>query len=213
MKKCGKILSQILFYAGLLLIVAASAFFLLQKKSEQPMFFFDRCLLWVQTGSMQPTIPEKSYILAEKAQGTQLQVGDVIVFLCRDTTSPVYGNYVAHRVVQRDGDGYKTKGDSPLAQVDPWTVERADILAVYQKNLPAMTALGRLFATPMGMVAVLALFFAVCGFVFIPTVVKTLKTEPEAQLTGEEFDALVQKELRRLEEEGLDPRDEIGRGK
>lgn len=42
---------------------------------------------------------------------------------------------------------------------------------------------------------------------------KTLKTEPEAQLTGEEFDALVQKELRRLEEEGLDPRDEIGRGK
>lgn len=124
------------------------------------MFFFDRCLLWVQTGSMQPTIPEKSYILAEKAQGTQVQVGDVIVFLCRDTTSPVYGNYVAHRVVQRDGDGYKTKGDSPLAQVDPWTVERADILAVYQKNLPAMTALGRLFATPMGMVAVLALF---CG--------------------------------------------------
>ena len=67
MKKCGKILSQVLFYAGLLLIVAASAFFLLQKRSGQPMFFFDRCLLWVQTGSMQPTIPEKSYILAEKA--------------------------------------------------------------------------------------------------------------------------------------------------
>ena len=70
-----------LFYVGLLLIVAASAFFLRQKRSGQPMFFFDRACC----GSRQEHAahyPEKSYILAEKAQGTQVQVGDVIVFLC-----------------------------------------------------------------------------------------------------------------------------------
>lgn len=45
-------------------------------------------------------------------------------------------------------------------------MQPGDILAVYERNLPAMTALGRLFSTPMGMVVVFALFFAVCGFVF-----------------------------------------------
>ena len=78
-------------------------------------------------------------------------------------------------------------------------------MAVYEKNLPLMTVLGRLFSTPMGMVLVFALFFAVCGFVFIPTVVKTLQEQDEDTLTEEEFHRLVAREVRRLEEQGLTP--------
>lgn len=208
MDRCKKIISQVLFYLVLLLIVSATVFFILQKRSAKPLFLFDRCLLWVQTGSMQPTIPEKSYILVQNTDGAEPQVGDVIVFLCRDSTSPVYGSYVTHRIVERTDQGYKTQGDSPLSHVDPWTVSVGDILGIYERNLPVMTVMGRVFSTPMGMVIVFALFFAVCGFVCIPTFVKTLQKEPE--LSDEEFNDLVQQELRRLEEEGLSPRDDLG---
>ena len=87
----------------------------------------------------------------------------------------MYGSYITHRITEQTPEGYKTCGDSPLSLPDPWTVQPEDIVAVYEKNLPLMTALGRLFSTPMGMVLVFALFFAVCGFVFIPAVVKTLR--------------------------------------
>ena len=205
MDKCKKILSQILFYGALLLIVAASLLFFLQKKSGQTLFLFDRTLLWVETASMQPTIPEKSYILAKSTSTEAAQVGDVIVFVCRDTGSAVYGSYITHRITEQTPEGYKTCGDSPLSLPDPWTVQPEDIVAVYEKNLPLMTALGRLFSTPMGMVLVFALFFAVCGFVFIPTVVKTLQEQDENTLTEEEFHRLVAREVRRLEEQGLTP--------
>lgn len=208
MNRCKKIISQVLFYLVLLLIVVATVFFILQKRSGKPLFLFDRCIMWVQTGSMQPTIPEKSYILVKNTRGAEPQVGDVIVFLCRDNTSPVYGSYVTHRVVEQTDQGYKTQGDSPLSYVDPWTVSAGDILGIYQRNLPAMTVMGRIFSTPMGMVIVFALFFAVCGFVCIPTFVKTLQKEPE--LTAEELDDLVQQELHRLEKEGLSPHDDLG---
>lgn len=208
MDRCKNIISRVLFYLVLLLIVAATFFFLLQKRSGRPMLVLDRCILWVQTGSMQPTIPEKSYILVKSTGDAEPQVGDVIVFLCRDSTSPVYGSYVTHRVVEQTPQGYKTRGDSPLSYEDPWTVSAEDILGIYQRNLPVMTVMGRIFSTPMGMVIVFALFFAVCGFVCIPTFVKTLQKEPE--LTAQEFDDLVQQELRRLEEEGLSPHDDLG---
>lgn len=210
MKKCKKILSQIVFYGALLLIVAASVFFFLQKKSGQPMFFFGRCILWVETGSMQPTIPERSYILTRSA-GEEVRVGDVIVFLCRDESAAVYGSYVTHRVTAQTPAGYQTQGDSPLSLPDPWTVQPGDILAVYERNLPVMTALGRLFSTPMGMVAVFALFFAMCGFVFIPSVVETVRKDEPVELTAEEMDDLVKKEVERLEKEGISPDAESGK--
>lgn len=115
MDKCKKILSQILFYGALLLIVAASLFFFLQKKSGQTLFLFDRTFLWVETASMQPTIPEKSYILAKSTSAEAVQVGDVIVFVCRDTGSAVYGSYITHRITEQTPEGYKTCGDSPVA--------------------------------------------------------------------------------------------------
>lgn len=211
MKKCGKILSQILFYAVLLLIVAAAVFFFLQKKSGQPIFFLGRSFMWVETGSMQPTIPEKSYILTREMEDTDPQVGDIIVFLCRDSSSEIYGSYVTHRITAQTDEGYKTQGDSPLSMADPWTVDRADILAVYQRNLPVMTAMGRLFSTPMGMVVVFALFFAVCGFVFIPSVVSTLREDRPGELTESEMDELVKKEVERLEKEGFSPQKDRGK--
>lgn len=211
MKKCGKILSQILFYAVLLLIVAAAVFFFLQKKSGQPIFFLGRSFMWVETGSMQPTIPEKSYILTREMEDTDPQVGDIIVFLCRDGSSEIYGSYVTHRITAQTDEGYKTQGDSPLSMEDPWTVDRADILAVYQRNLPVMTAMGRMFSTPMGMVVVFALFFAVCGFVFIPSVVSTLQEDRPGELTESEMDELVKKEVERLEKEGFSPQKDRGK--
>ncbi len=211
MKKCQKIFSYIVFYGALLLIVAASVFFFLQKKSGQPIFFLGRSFMWVETGSMQPTIPEKSYILTREMEDADPQVGDIIVFLCRDSSSEIYGSYVTHRITAQADGGYKTKGDSPLSMEDPWTVDRADILAVYQRNLQAMTALGRLFSTPMGMVAVFALFFAVCGFVFIPSAVETIHQDEPVELTAEEVDDLVKKEVERLEKEGFSPQKDRGK--
>ena len=166
--------------------------------------------LAVATGSMEPSVSVGDAVVVCRTDPDRLQVGDVIVFVCRDTGSAVYGSYITHRITEQTPEGYKTCGDSPLSLPDPWTVQPEDIVAVYEKNLPLMTALGRLFSTPMGMVLVFALFFAVCGFVFIPAVVKTLQEQDEDTLTEEEFHRLVAREVRRLEEQGLTPEENRG---
>lgn len=63
----------------------------------------------------------------------------------------------------------------------------------------------------MGMVAVFTLFFAVCGFVFIPSAVETAHKDEPVELTAEEVDDLAKKEVERFKKEGIPPDTETGK--
>lgn len=79
----------------------------------------------VITGSMQPTIPIGSLVLAERIPVSQLQVGDIMVFPNPDNAKET----IVHRIIwlshDQQGDVLvKTKGDYN-ALPDNWTISRA----------------------------------------------------------------------------------------
>jgi len=188
--------------ASALVAVFASAF---KKDDKKPVFLFGKTLLWVETPSMEPTIEARSFISAKKYDGKGVEEGDVITFVCNDKTSAVYGRLITHRVVEITENGYKTKGDSPLSAVDSWTVKDDEIVAVYLKNLKAFTFVGRVFASPAGLIIIIATFIFSCAFVYIPEAVNALKTDDGKTEKEKEIDRRVKEEVEKmLKENGGD---------
>ncbi len=76
---------------------------------------------YVRTGSMAPTIPVGSLVVATRASADRLHPGDVIVFRRPDRP----GTMVVHRIdaVEQTGDGpaFLTKGDANQGR-DGWRV-------------------------------------------------------------------------------------------
>lgn len=203
-QKIKTIAGNVLFYAALAFVLFCAVFLLVRGRGGEPTYFFGHSFLWVETASMQPTIEEKSYIMVKKAGDTALSPGDVIVFTCKDSTSPVYGSLITHRIVEETENGYHTKGDNPMSAIDPWTVAREDVVAVYEKNVPVLTFLGRVFATKTGFFLLLGVFVAICGLVYLPSMVKSAREESEKTAAAEkekEIARRVAAEVERLERE------------
>lgn len=197
-----EIASQVIFCLLLALMLTAAIFLVTRGRNKQPIFVFGRSFLWVETGSMKPTIDERSYVMVRAAGGEKAEVGDIIVFVCPDPESPVYGSLIIHRVFEVTADGYRTKGDNEMSTVDTWTVPFDGIVAVWEKNLGAMTFFGRFFASPIGFVLLCALFFAVCSFVYLPSIIKTLRNEAQESADAEhkaEIERRIRLEVERLE--------------
>ncbi len=70
------------------------------------------------TGSMEPTLTSRDWLVYQRVPFSRIRAGDVISFHC-----PLDGVPVTHRVVRvLDGGRFLTKGDNN-PEVDPWTVE------------------------------------------------------------------------------------------
>lgn len=202
--------SQVIFYLMLALILLAAVFLAVRGRGGSPTFVFGRTFLWVETGSMKPTIDERSYVAVRRADGQSIAVGDIIVFPCPDSDSPIYGSLVIHRVVEVSDEGYRTKGDNAQAIIDSWTVSPGDVVAVWERNLGVMTFFGRLLASKMGFIMLCAAFLAICSFVYIPSIIKTIRDEDtersDTDQSGEAHEAEIRRrielEVARLEREG-----------
>ena len=174
---------------------------LFRKNKDRPAFVFGYTYLYVETNSMESTIPARSYILVKKAGKTPPQKQDVIVFICRDPSLPVYKKLVTHRVIDITPEGeYVTKGDYPLCTVDKTTVKNEDVVAVYVRNSKLLTFFGRLFASKAGLFVIIGIFAFSVVFVYLPDLVKTLSEEKS---DSEEKQVLInrriEEEIRRLE--------------
>lgn len=199
-KNGKKLFRNIVFFVIVALILAAAfAMIINARKNKTPAFVFGKAFLWVETGSMKPAIDERSYILVTKYDGGEIKKDDVIIFVCKDSSSPVYNALVAHRVERVTEDGFKTKGDANPS-VDAWTVKKEDIVAVYNKNLPVMTFLGRIFSSGAGLIIVIAFSLSACAFVYVPDLIKAVgelcEEEKEKQIS-----LRVKEEVARLERE------------
>ena len=204
-KNGKKLFRNIVFFVIVALILSAAfAMIINARKGKTPAFVFGKAFLWVETGSMKPVIDERSYILVTKYDGGEIKKGDVIIFVCKDASSPVYNALVAHRVESVTEDGLKTKGDANPS-VDSWTVKKEDIVAVYNKNLPVMTFLGRIFFFFFGLVIVIALSLGACALVYVPDLIKAVgelcEEEKEKQIS-----LRVKEEVARLERENEESR-------
>lgn len=188
----------ILIVAALVIGVILAVYSSVCRAKGSTAFVFGYSAMWVQTGSMEPTIAARSAILVMRPDPENPpQVGDVISYICRDPSSEVYGALITHRIVAEVPGGYRTKGDSPLATEDALTVSLGDIQAVYIKNLPIVSFFSRLFSTWLGLAAVGVLFLISVGGFVIPDAVRALSEDD-----NEKKEAERQAEIaRRIEEE------------
>lgn len=203
MKKSFKKIIGGVFVAILILLSAVSfGVSVINKKQNRPTFIFGYALLWVKTGSMEPTIPERSYILVKKYDGQGVVTDDVITFVCKDSSSPVYNGTVTHRVTAVTADGYKTKGDNSAP--DKWTVKEEDVVSKYVGNLPVLTFFGRVFSSSAGLILIAVVFLGSVCFIYVPDIIKALNDEDkQKEIKEKEIQKRIEEEIEKLRQNDL----------
>lgn len=186
-------------YVFTALLIVFVAFVLYFNLTGKTFFVFNRAVMWVKTGSMEPEIPAKSYIIVKKATGEDVKLGDVIVFHSSDPM--LHGELNTHRVVEIKAGGteFVTRGDNnPL--VDEYTARAENVIGIYSRHLPLLSILGRFLSTTAGITVMALLIFAIILVVFLPDVLAFLRNKAKS----EEFDELVKAEVERLKSENGD---------
>ena len=198
----------------LLLALLLSVAIFCAKVQNRPFFLFGKSAMWILTDSMEDTIPAQSYILVRQATADDVREGMVIVFYSDDPQ--IAGALNTHRVVAVRPDGsFLTKGDHASAP-DTTPVRRDAVVAVYEKNLPALTAFGRFMLSPGGLVLIFLCALLISAVFFLPGILRTLtKTPATESAEAEKEDAHArllreryERELARLQEEHPQKKDE-----
>lgn len=193
--KIKKAVGAVAMVAAILAAIAFAATTVINRKQNKPTFVFGYSIMRVETGSMEPTIPAKSYVIVKKSDGVGLKEGTTITFVCSDETSSVYGRLVTHRIVEITDDGYRTKGDA--AAIDDWTVSPKDVVATYERNVPFLGVIGRIFSSWIGLAAIAVLFVGSCAFVYIPEMIDAVKDDEKTK-KEKEIDRRVKEEVEKL---------------
>lgn len=197
-----RLIKDIVAYAAIGLILLAMLFVLISKATNKVPFVFGNSVAWVMTDSMEPVIPEQSYIQIRKIEAKNVKVGDVIMFVSDDPA--LKGGNNTHRVVEIIGDNeeFVTKGEKANAN-DSYKVKAANVRAVYVRNLPVLTAVGRFMRSGVGIMISVTLIAVLTMFLYLPDLTKLLKRKKEEadKLRQEQIDELVKKEVERLKAE------------
>lgn len=151
-------------------------------------------LVWVLSPSMEPTIPQQSYVAVRDCKAEDVQVNDIIMFISDDPK--IKGKNNTHRVVEILANGeFVTKGDNNLTE-DKYHVRPENVVAKYDRNLPFLTFFGRLYASPAGIVLTVGLIVGLIGAWFAIDINERKKASKQ-----EYMDKLVKEEVARLEKE------------
>ena len=193
---------EIVGYTVVVGMMVLVAFILFSNMSGKVTFIFGRTAMWVKTESMAPVIPERSYILVRKAAASEVRTGDVIVFKSDDPS--IAGAYNTHRVVEilNGGAEFVTKGDNNIIQ-DQYTAKAANVLGIYEKNLPLMTSFGRVLSTTRGIMITFTMIFVIFLIIYVPDMTRAAKRKQEEadRIEQERVDALVALEVEKLKAE------------
>ena len=200
-KEKKPLIRRIIGFVGYTVVIAMMvlvAFILFSNMSGKVTFIFGRTAMWVKTRSMEPEIPEKSYILVRKAAASEVKIDDVIVFKSDDPS--IAGAYNTHRVIDVTENGeFVTKGDNNPVK-DIYTAKPANVLGIYEKQLPVMTAFGRVLSTTRGIMITFTMIFVIFIIIYIPDMTRASKRRAEEaeRIEKERMDALVALEVEKL---------------
>jgi len=116
------VLIIVFIFVAVVLVSAIRAY-----KKNTPINLFGYSYSMVVTGSMEPTILVGDFIFTKNVDFSELKIDDIITF--HGTISGV-DVIIAHRIVGGDVDsGFKTKGDNPLSNEDPWLITKDNYVA------------------------------------------------------------------------------------
>lgn len=167
----------------------------------------NRAFVWVLTGSMEDTIPERSYILIEGTEdaASEISEGDIITFYSTDEN--IKGSLNTHRVVgiNPDEKTFITKGDNNPTP-DSYQVPYENVVGKYVKNLPILTFFGRIFATKTGFVVFSLLGIILISAFYLPDFIKVLRGKNKTSDEKEKIiKSLVELEIEKLKNSGKSP--------
>ncbi|MBQ7700609.1 MAG: signal peptidase I [Clostridia bacterium] len=198
-------LTGIVGYVLIFLIAALFVFVIVFKANNRTVFIFGKAPVWVMTSSMEPTIPERSYILVKEVKESavsEIKVGDVIMFASDDPALAGANN--THRVVEisEDCKTFITKGDANMKN-DDVPVRAESIRAVYVRNMPVLTAAGRFMFSGIGTVITMTLIFAIMMAIYMPDIIKATrqKSKELEDKKQAKIEELVAAEVERLKRE------------
>lgn len=176
----------------LLALIGAVVFVLVFGARGETPFVGSHSILWITTGSMSPTIEERTYVLIEKVSPSDVEKDDVICFISDDPS--IYGMRNTHRVLEVIGDheAFKTAGDFTKVE-DPVPASADKLIGRYVKSLPVMSVAGRLLSTPVGLFGAGFLFILVMVLVYLPDIRRIFSLANAASTTKED---LVQQKIR-----------------
>ena len=159
--------------------------------------------MWVKTGSMEPQIPARSYILVEKPDTDKIKVGDIIIFRSDDPS--IAGSLNAHRVIEiaAGGKEFVTKGDNNPGP-DNYNARAVNVIGIYKKNLKVLSFLGRFFLTPLGITLTIIIMLALILPAYLPDIIAAVREKvgkTDDAIKQAKIDELIKKEVERLKSE------------
>lgn len=202
MKKRGvfKTITDIIGYTVIIALVVLSGFIIISKASGRIFFIGGKATMWVMTPSMEPVIPEKSYILVEKVTAEDVKENDIIVFISDDPA--IRGQYNTHRIIGVTDGGFITKGDNNAVQ-DQYPARSENVVGRYVQNLDLLSQFGRFLSSRMGLVSMICLILAITMGMFLPEM-RRLRAQQDAQAEKQHeavIDELVRQEVERLKKQ------------
>lgn len=199
-KKTVTRIINVLLTVILIAVLALTAFVMIGRVTDKPIFIFGKTAVWVVTPSMEPEIPERSFILVEKVEASEVKVDDVIMF--RSSDPDLKGGFNTHRVIEVKENEFITKGDHNMVE-DIYPALKSNVVGRYVRVLPVLSALMRFFSTPFGMVALAILLLGLFAAMFVPDLVRKNreKTAKENEKYEQEKQKLIDEEIERLKKE------------
>lgn len=199
-KKTATRIINVLLTVALIAALALTAFVMIGRVTNKPIFIFGKTAVWIVTNSMETEIPERSFILLEKVDASEVKVDDVIMF--RSSDPALKGGFNTHRVIDVKENEFITKGDHNLVE-DIYPALKTNVVGRYVRVLPVLSALMRFFSTPFGMVALAILLIGLFAAMFVPDFLRKNreKTAKENERHEQEKQKLIEEEIERLKKE------------
>jgi len=116
-EKIFSIVGNVTFYFILVTIVLGVALFGLQEPGAAPRRLFGHSVMIVLSGSMEPTIPQRSLVVLREVDANILEVDDIVTYLNPNNTT------ITHRITEiienyqgRGMRGFRLQGDNNLQE-------------------------------------------------------------------------------------------------
>lgn len=200
MSKKLKTTINCIVYAIVTVIALTLIYVLVISSKGEPAFIFGRSAMWVKTNSMEPQIPQKSYILVKQATADDVKVGDVIVF--ESDAAGIAGQLNTHKVIEISSDRsrfYTMAVNGGIKDKTP--AQASKIKGIYIKNLPVMTFIGRFLSTTYGIMLTVGLIFVLTLATFLPDITEAIKQNAQKKKQSR-LDELVKSEVEKLKAAG-----------
>ena len=201
-KKTIEKIAKIVVYVICAALAALIIYIMISNARKKVTFIFGHTTLWVMTDSMETGIPERSYILVKKIDAKDVKLNDVITFYSDDPK--LNGAFNTHRVIEIVGDHeeFVTKGDNN-PNADQYTAKADKVVAVYVRNMPFFTVIGRFLATKQGLAVMVIAMLALIIAVYVPDIVRGMIAKDKAEKEND-ISKRIEEEVERLKRENSD---------